>query len=244
MFHKRSFQLFLILFLFSEMIFVQQLSKQNSYLKINYTIQANVNSTFNFAGILEKPRNSYFIHEENTHKFRNTIKQVKTLLGEIQSENKKTINIYIMLHIILPLLIILYLYKQINVLTKNKTYPIDSKLEQKILEGLDKIEESYWYLENSFSIGKFAKRLKTNTSYVSYIINKVKGKTFKEYYTSLRIKYIIEKLENDKNYRKYTIKYMGEIIGYTNASAFTRAFKNYNGITPSEFIKKLDINKE
>lgn len=244
MFHKRSFQLFLILFLFCEMIFVQELSKQNSYLKINYTIQANVNSTFNFAGILEKPRNSYFIYEENTPKFRHIINHFKTLLEEIQSENKETINIYIVLHIILPLLIFLYFYKQTNIFTKNKTYPIDSKLEQKILEGLDKIEESYCYLENSFSMGKFAKKLKTNTSYVSYIINKVKGKTFKEYYTSLRIKYIIEKLENDKNYRKYTIKYMGELIGYTNASAFTRAFKKHNGITPSEFIKKLDINKE
>jgi AraC-like DNA-binding protein len=226
------------------MIFVQELSKQNSNLKVNYTIQANVNSTFNFAGILKKPRDSYFIYEENIHKFRHIIKHVKTLLEEIQSENKETINIYIVLHIILPLIIIFYLYKQTNVLTKNRSYPIDSKLEQKILEGLDKIEESYCYLENSFSMGKFAKKLKTNTSYVSYIINKVKGKTFKEYYTSLRIKYIINKLENDKNYRKYTIKYMGEIIGYTNASAFTRAFKNYNGITPSEFIKKLDINKE
>ena len=244
MFHKRSFQLFLILFLFCEMIFVQELSKQNSNLKVNYTIQANVNSIFNFAGILEKPRNSYFIYEDNIHKFRHIIDHVKTLLKEIQSENKETISIYIVLHIILPLLIVIYLYKQTNILTKNKTYPIDIKLEEKILKGLDKIEESYYYLENSFNLRKFAKRLNTNTSYVSYIINKVKGKTFKEYYTSLRIKYLIKKLEEDKNYRKYTIKYLGEIIGYTNASAFTRAFKKHNGITPSEFIKKLDINKE
>jgi len=82
--------------------------------------------------------------------------------------------------------------------------------------------------------------LKSNTSYLSYTINKIKNKTFKQYITELKIEYLIKKLKEDKNYRKYTIKYLAEEIGYTNASAFTRAFKNYKGITPSEFIKSLD----
>ena len=240
MFHKRNILVLIIVFFLIRLVLVQDFSKQDSNLKIHYTKQGNVNSIFNFAWISEKSRDSYFIYESNILKFKHILINLKTLLKEIQSENKETTNIYIVLHIILPLLIVIYLYKQTNILTKNKTYPIDSKLEQKILKGLDKIEESYCYLESSFNLRKFAKRLNTNTSYVSYIINKVKGKTFKEYYTSLRIKYLIKKLEEDKNYRKYTIKYLGEIIGYTNASAFTRAFKKYVGITPSEFIKKLD----
>ena len=64
--------------------------------------------------------------------------------------------------------------------------------------------------------------------------------TFNQYYTSLRIEYLIKQFEEDKNYRKYTIKYIGQLIGYTNASAFTRAFKKHKGVTPSEYIKKLD----
>ena len=130
--------------------------------------------------------------------------------------------------------------KKKDLTVQKKPYSINSKLEKKILEGLNELENSDSYLKSSFNLNKFAKNLNTNTSYVSQTINKIKGKTFKQYYTSLRIKYIVKKLEQDKNYRKYTIEYIGQLIGYTNASAFTRAFKKHKGITPSEFIKKLE----
>ncbi|WP_366943585.1 helix-turn-helix domain-containing protein [uncultured Polaribacter sp.] len=35
------------------------------------------------------------------------------------------------------------------------------------------------------------------------------------------------------------MKSLAEEIGYTNASAFARAFKKYKGITPSEYLKML-----
>ena len=123
---------------------------------------------------------------------------------------------------------------------QKKTHIIDSKLEQKILKGLNNLEKENYYLKTSFNLNNLAVKLKTNTSYVSQTINKTKGKIFKQYYTSLRIEYLIKQFEEDKNYRKYTIEYVGQLIGYTNASAFSRAFKKYKGITPSEFIKKLE----
>jgi YesN/AraC family two-component response regulator len=85
-----------------------------------------------------------------------------------------------------------------------------------------------------------SKKLNTNTSYLSYIINKEFNQSFKQYITELRIEYLIKKLTKESKYKNYTIKSLGEEIGYTNASAFTRAFKKYKGITPSEFIKYLN----
>ncbi len=69
------------------------------------------------------------------------------------------------------------------------------------------------------------KKLNTNTTYLSYIINKTKSKTLKNYITELKIEYLI--------------KFLTEEIGYTNASEFIRAFKKYKGVTPLEFIKTL-----
>jgi AraC-like DNA-binding protein len=122
---------------------------------------------------------------------------------------------------------------------QKKSYSINPKLEQKILKGLKDLENSDNFLSSSFNLDKFAKSLKTNTSYVSYTINNQKGITFQQFYTSLRIEYIIKKLKENKIYKKYTIHHLGEIVGYKNASSFTRAFKKYKGITPSEFIKQL-----
>ena len=125
--------------------------------------------------------------------------------------------------------------------TSTKTeYDIDKDLEKALLQGIDELKNNKEFLKSDFTIKALAKRLNTNTSYLSYVINKNYNQTFKQLLTEIRIEYLIEKLEKDTNYRKYTIKSLGEEIGYTNDSSFTRAFKKFKGITPSEFIKRLN----
>lgn len=125
-------------------------------------------------------------------------------------------------------------------LSQKTEYNIDEQLEEKLLKGLNELENSTDFLDINFNINTLAKRLETNTSYLSYTINKEKNKSFKQYITELRIEHLIKKLKEDPKFRNYTIKFIAEEIGYTNASAFTRAFKKYKGITPSDFIKSLD----
>jgi len=184
------------------------------------------------------------------------IKNMEEQKDDLISNNRKDFNtFYIFLIGIIIFLSTIFLnsYKKDNISKKKqfldekkrvlipqkKSYSIDPKLEQKILNGLKNLENSGDYLSISFNLNKFSKNLKTNTSYVSYTINNQKGITFKQYYTSLRIEYIIKKLREDSMYKKFTIQYLGELVGYKNASAFTRAFKKHQGITPSEFIKQL-----
>ena len=120
-----------------------------------------------------------------------------------------------------------------------KDYHIEKELEQKILERLQEVEDSELFLSKEFSLSWLAKKLGTNTSYLSFIINRNKSQTFKQYLTKLRIDYLIFKLNNEKKYRNYSIQSLGEEIGYTNASAFTRAFKKHLKITPSEYINSI-----
>ena len=45
---------------------------------------------------------------------------------------------------------------------------------------------------------------------------------------------------NDKKTRqKYSIEGIAKEVGYTSAFAFSRAFKKYMNVTPSEYIKTL-----
>jgi AraC-like DNA-binding protein len=121
-----------------------------------------------------------------------------------------------------------------------KDYNIEKTLQNSILSGLDDLEKSDLFLDSNFSIQQLAKKLENNTTYISYTLNNEKNLSFKQYIAQLRINYLIKKLNSDKKYHNYTIQYLAEEIGYTNASAFTRAFKKQVGITPSEYIKSLN----
>lgn len=123
---------------------------------------------------------------------------------------------------------------------EKKEYNIDEELENKILNEIKRVNTSLCFLKPDFSISTIADKLKTNSTYVSFVFNKYNDESFKQYYTRLKIEYIVKQLKTNKTYRKYSIQALAEELGYTNASAFTRAFKKQMGITPSVFLKSLD----
>lgn len=129
--------------------------------------------------------------------------------------------------------------KEKNINAEKTDYNIDKKTEENILVGIAQFEKSKGFLDKNFTINRLAKKLDTNTSYLSFVFNKKYDQSFKQYITQLRIEYIISELKENTTLRNYTIKALAEEIGYTNASAFTRAFKKHTGITPSEYIKSL-----
>ncbi len=124
----------------------------------------------------------------------------------------------------------------------NNTSGINIKNEHhlQVIEGLKKIENSLFFLKEDFNLYTTAKKVGTNTTYLSKIIKDYKKMTFNEYTNELRIKYIVEKLNKDKTVRAYTTQAIAEIGGYKNAKSFTRIFKKYTGITPYQFIEKIE----
>ncbi|PTX60012.1 AraC-like DNA-binding protein [Kordia periserrulae] len=121
----------------------------------------------------------------------------------------------------------------------NSKFQISNEKITKILEGLEKFEASNTFLQQNTSLVTVAKKLNTNTTYLSQIVNEQKGMTFKNYITELRINYVLRKLKNDKVMRSYTIKAIAKELGFKSEGAFSRAFKKQTGIYPSFFIKNL-----
>ncbi|CAM1345712.1 helix-turn-helix domain-containing protein [Tenacibaculum amylolyticum] len=119
------------------------------------------------------------------------------------------------------------------------TYNIEEELELKILNKLNKIDLDHEYIASDFSINSIAEALQTNTTYISFVFNKHNTVTFKQYYTQKKITYVVNLLNNNSMYRKFSVQGLAEEVGYTNASAFTRAFKKHIGVTPSAYIKSL-----
>lgn len=114
------------------------------------------------------------------------------------------------------------------------------EIEQGILDKLLKFEQSDKFTNPKLNISTVSIQLKTNTTYLSQIINKYKGKNFSTYINELRINYICEKIHNNPEYLAYKISYLGEMAGFTSHSTFTTTFKSVTGMSPSTFLKEAD----
>ncbi|MHA7057928.1 helix-turn-helix domain-containing protein [Aquimarina sp. M1] len=109
-----------------------------------------------------------------------------------------------------------------------------------ILLGLKKLEEQQYFLRQECSAYTVAKKIKTNTSYLSKVMNSHYNKTFNTYINDLRIKYVLVRLKEDTRFRAYSIQSIAEELGYKSADSFTKYFKKQTGLLPSFYIKKLN----
>lgn len=196
-------------------------------------------------------KNKWFNIIENNYK-----EEEKSLL-----ERRKNILFYIIVgsSIIIILLLIRFLQistqikeyrnfiSKINVLKEKKTsqpQSIPEKTENLLLEKLQNFEKSEDCIDPNISLQNLAKKLETNTKYLSEAINTHKQKNFNAYINELRINYIINKLKEKPIYRSYKIKYLAEESGFSTHSAFAAVFKSVTGMSPASYIQLLKEKEE
>lgn len=136
--------------------------------------------------------------------------------------------------------------KQAKKLSENQTDDniMSAESEEKILSHLEKFEESKQFIKSDVSLSWLAAYCKTNNKYLSFCINKHKGKDFNNYINELRIEYVILKLINNPVYKKYKIATLAEEAGFSSQNKFSMIFKSITLITPSAFIKQLSEQEE
>jgi len=125
--------------------------------------------------------------------------------------------------------------------TESKIIRVTSEnVAQSILKELNAFETKEVFLQKGITLNSVAKRVKTNTRYLSEIINIYKGKNFATYLNDLRIDYAINRLAKDRKFRSYKIPFIAEELGYNNEQAFTLAFKKRTGTTLSIYLKEIE----
>ncbi|OBX24691.1 AraC-like DNA-binding protein [Gelidibacter algens] len=117
--------------------------------------------------------------------------------------------------------------------------PLD--IYNNIAMDLEKFESQNQFLQ-PVTLVELAKRLDTNSTYLSKFINIHTGSNFSQYVNKLRILYIVEKLKSDSKLRAFTIKAIGEGIGFGTTQSFSKAFYHETGIYPSYYLRKLNEN--
>ncbi|MEP2238937.1 MAG: helix-turn-helix domain-containing protein, partial [Maribacter sp.] len=99
---------------------------------------------------------------------------------------------------------------------ESKSISIDIKDEKvaALIGQIKELQEQGFFLKQKTTLHNTAKKLKTNTSYLSTIINTHLGTTFSAFVNEIRIDYIINELKTNKQLRSYSVKAIAEEIGY------------------------------
>ncbi|MFT5891945.1 MAG: AraC-like DNA-binding protein [Dokdonia sp.] len=146
-------------------------------------------------------------------------KRFESILSELNNKSKETLNT--------------------DTIKTSQKLNIDPQIVSTILDKLQTFESRKGFLKNTITVTLLARKLSTNTKYLSKIINTYKGKTFTHYINDLRIDYILHELKINATLHRYTILGIAKEASFNSAESFTTALKKKTGITPSYYIKSL-----
>ncbi len=174
-------------------------------------------------------------------------KKIKDLASSLSASKYK--------HTILTALAILFIIaistfsikknnKQLSALNKNKRKAVKplrkhfSAEKLKIWNTLELlIKNDKIYLKQDITLSSLAKKLNTNRSTLSEIINEKSGKTFNQFINQYRIEEAARLLKDTKMMH-LTIEGIAQETGFKSRSSFYTAFISEKGITPSSYRKQ------
>lgn len=118
-----------------------------------------------------------------------------------------------------------------------------SELKDTILKNITQVmEETDEFCDDSFSLERLAALVGSNSKYVSVIINETFGKNFRAFVNEYRIKEASMRLLDTEKYGNYTVKAVGESVGYKSYANFSDIFKRHTGLTPAIYQKLASQN--
>lgn len=110
--------------------------------------------------------------------------------------------------------------------------------KKEILEKLDLMMKEKAFMDSKCSIDFLAKKIGSNSRYVSQVINDFFGCSFTNYVNKLRIKEA-ETILADEDNEKYSVEGVGHMVGFNSKSTFNNHFKKHTGMTPGDYVKSV-----
>lgn len=122
---------------------------------------------------------------------------------------------------------------------ENKTKYAQSNLSdetrQKILDQLSLfMQQEQVFRDQDLTISQVADQLSVSRTYLSQVINETYGQNFTNYINEYRIELAKKYLAN-REYDKYAISGIAEMVGFRSLSSFNTCFKKITGLTPSYY---------
>ena len=171
-----------------------------------------------------KIHNNYIVfHSGNNYKLMGFMQDLICEYYENSICSKEIINCYIIL-----------IFSELLKVYKNQTNELTITNKKDYTHSISDILE---YIENNYSTATLtstADHFHFHPNYLSSLIKKTTGKSYKDIIQEHKLKKACSLLKNTD----ITIEKISSEIGYNNLNFFYKKFKNLYGVTPSEYRKK------
>jgi AraC-like DNA-binding protein len=111
----------------------------------------------------------------------------------------------------------------------------ENKLKDNLLQYIDKEKP---YLDAEITLTSLAKKLGTNASVLSKVINTGINQNFNDFINGYRIHEVVEKLKLGEQ-KNQTLLGIAYDCGFNSKATFNRAFKKATGLSPKDYAEKL-----
>ncbi|WBX95646.1 helix-turn-helix domain-containing protein [Chryseobacterium gambrini] len=126
--------------------------------------------------------------------------------------------------------------KTADISTENTAENIESM--EKLFSRIEtSMNEKLLFKDVKFNLSALSVALDVNNTYISKAIRYKGYPNFNSYLNTCRVNYV-KKLFTEIDFQKATLMYVYTEAGFSNQSTFNRAFKQIEGITPSEYFQK------
>jgi AraC-like DNA-binding protein len=122
---------------------------------------------------------------------------------------------------------------------KSKISAADSKAIHKKLSGL--METGKYFKEPELTLSDIAQKLDVHPNTLSQVINSMEQKNFYEYINLQRVEEFKRLITLPEN-QKFTLLSLAYECGFNSKTSFNRNFKKATGLSPSAFLKELNIS--
>ncbi|MFP3597805.1 AraC family transcriptional regulator [Chryseobacterium sp. SIMBA_029] len=120
-----------------------------------------------------------------------------------------------------------------------ESVPVIDEGDEKLFEKLESMmENEKMFQKTNLNISMLSTSLNINYTHLSRVIRCKGYQNFSNYLNEHRINYV-KTLINESNLQKVTLMYIYTEAGFSNQATFNRVFKSIEGITPSEYINRI-----
>lgn len=102
------------------------------------------------------------------------------------------------------------------------------------------VEDEKLYEEPELTLSSLAKKMNTNTSVLSRVINQGFNASFNDFINEYRINAVKEKLQSGEQ-KTQTLLGIAYDCGFNSKATFNRAFKKTTGLSPKEWMQKNNL---